>query len=74
MDERIDGKLMDEFLGCVLDRHKDGTNSRTHTIGIIGHLLYGMNLPKDIASEPNHYMRSVLAELRTQKNSVKSGV
>jgi hypothetical protein len=73
MDERIDGKLMDEFLGCVLDCYKDGTKSRPSAIGIIGHILYGMNLPRDVASDPNHYMRAVLAELRTSKNFAKSG-
>ena len=66
MTERIDHKLMDEFLGYVLDRYKDGTKGRNSAIGVIGHILYGMNLPAEYASDPNNHMRNVLTEWRAE--------
>jgi hypothetical protein len=62
MTEQIDNKLTDEFLGYVLDRYKDGTKGRNSAIGLIAHVLCMPNLPKDIPSNPNRYMRAVLAQ------------
>jgi hypothetical protein len=57
---RIDHKLLDKFLGYVLDRHKDGEMSKSSAIGALAHLVAAMDLPEGEGSDPTHYMKAVI--------------
>lgn len=58
---RIEPKLLREFLAYVLDAYKNGDLSQASAIGAIDHLIGGMDLPPDVASDPTNYMKNVMA-------------
>jgi hypothetical protein len=60
MAERLDHKLLEDFLGSVLDRYKAGTLSRASAIGIVDHLFAALEIP-NWGSNPTNYMKKVLA-------------
>jgi hypothetical protein len=61
MSEHLDHKLLGEFLGAVLDRHKTGTLSRASAVGIVDHLFAAVETPNGMGSNPTNYMKKVLA-------------
>lgn len=61
MTERVNPKLLNDFLGYVLDCHKSGNLSRTAAIGAIDHLIASLDLPGDVGSDPTNYMKNVMA-------------
>jgi hypothetical protein len=58
---RIDPKVLQEFLACVLNAYKDGRMSEASAVGTIDHLIGGFDLPPDVTSDPLNYMRNVMA-------------
>ena len=44
-NNRIYHVLLDKFLGCILDRHKDGSLTRLEAIGDIAHLVAAVDIP-----------------------------
>lgn len=64
MAGRVNQKLMDEFLGLVLDRYRDSKESRASAIGVIGHLIVALDLPEGEGDVPNSYMKGAMSEMR----------
>lgn len=61
MPDKIDHKLLDKFLGHVLDRYKSGDVDRSRAIGAIAHLVAAVDLPEEAGpSDPSDYMNAVL--------------
>lgn len=50
--------LLDDFIGCVLDRYRDGTITKTEAIGKIAHLVAAVALPD--GDDWRGYMRAII--------------
>jgi hypothetical protein len=57
----IDHKLLDKFLGHVLDRYKAGKINHRLAVNRIAFLVTTVALSEEEGSNPTHYMQSVLA-------------
>ena len=57
----IDHRLLDEFLGYVLDRYKAGEMDRGLAASRIAFLVAAVALPEGERSDPTKYMQSVLS-------------
>lgn len=61
MSNRIDHRLLDKFLGYVLDKYKSGDVSQSSAIGTIAHLVGALDLPPESEPDnPTDYMNAVL--------------
>jgi hypothetical protein len=57
---KLDPKLLQDFLGFVLDQYKHGEISRTSAVGWIDHLFGALEAPPGTGSDPARYMRVIL--------------
>jgi len=55
-----DYKLLDVFLGIVLDRYKDGALPRGEAIGRLAHLVSALDQPDN--DDPRAYMSAVVVD------------
>jgi hypothetical protein len=63
MATSVDFKLLDKFVGRVLDEYKSGRMTKSRAIGHLGHLIGGLGVPEDRRSDPNRFMTNALAEM-----------
>jgi hypothetical protein len=54
-----DYELLDDFLGAVLDRYKEGQRSRIEAIGDIAHLVAAID-KQPHGDDPRAYMKAVI--------------
>lgn len=52
--------LLDDFLGYVLDRYKNGTIRKTEAIGKIAHLVAAVTLPD--GDDWRGYMKAIIED------------
>ena len=57
---RLNHKLLDKFVGHVLDRYRNGEKDRLWGISMIGHLAAALDLPADEGDDPNSFMKAIL--------------
>jgi len=57
----IDHKLLDRFLGYILDRYKTGKVGRESAVNRIAFLVAAVALPEGEGANPTKYMHAVLA-------------
>ena len=56
-----DHELLNEFLGYVLDRHKNGEKERAVAIADIAHLIAAVDLG-DAGDDPKSFMNAIINE------------
>jgi hypothetical protein len=61
MPRRVDMKLLEDFLGHILDRYRNGNIDRAVAIGEINHLVAALDPGSEKGDDPNAYMNAVLA-------------
>jgi hypothetical protein len=53
-------KLLERFIGVVLDRHVAGTTDRSRAIGQIAHIVAAID--RDDGDNPQRYMDAVISD------------
>jgi hypothetical protein len=55
-----DHGLLDKFLGVILDRYREGGQTRVQAISMIAHLVAAIDL--EGGDDPRAYMKAIIAD------------